>query len=73
MQISPHAKKSLTKNRLLLQPSEAVHLGERIVMMHKGRMLHDITGDERHSITPEGLLERSEGATRRESLYDSKE
>jgi putative ABC transport system ATP-binding protein len=48
--------------------AQAVHLGERIVMMHKGRMLHDITGDERQSITPEGLLERFEAAARRDSL-----
>ena len=51
--------------------AQAVHLGERIVMMHKGRMLHDITGDERQSITPEGLLERFEAAARRDSLDTS--
>lgn len=51
--------------------TQAVNLGERIIMMHKGKMLHDITGDERQSITPEGLLERFEVAARRDALHES--
>jgi len=47
---------------------QAVHLGERIVMMHKGGILHDLHGSARARIRPEDLLRRFEDVRRREQL-----
>jgi putative ABC transport system ATP-binding protein len=47
---------------------QAVNLGDRIVMMHKGRILHDLTGSARARVRPEDLLRRFEDVRRREQL-----
>lgn len=47
---------------------QAVNLGHRIVMMHKGRILHDLEGSERARVRPEDLLRRFEEVRRREQL-----
>lgn len=47
---------------------QAVNLGHRIVMMHKGRILHDLEGSERARIRPDDLLRRFEEVRRREQL-----
>ncbi|HEU5352341.1 MAG TPA: ATP-binding cassette domain-containing protein [Terracidiphilus sp.] len=47
---------------------QAVNLGNRIVMMHKGRILHDLKGGERARVRSEDLLRRFEDIRRREQL-----
>ncbi len=47
---------------------QAVHLGDRIVMMHRGQVLHDLQGAERARIRPEDLLKRFDEVRRREQL-----
>jgi putative ABC transport system ATP-binding protein len=47
---------------------QAVNLGDRIVMMHKGRILHDLSGSVRDRVRPEDLLRRFEDVRRREQL-----
>lgn len=47
---------------------QAVNLGNRIVMMHKGRILHDLQESERARVRPEDLLRRFEDVRRREQL-----
>jgi putative ABC transport system ATP-binding protein len=47
---------------------QAVNLGDRIVMMHKGRILHDLQESERARVRPEDLLRRFEDVRRREQL-----
>lgn len=47
---------------------QAVHLGDRIVMMHRGQVLHDLKGPERARVRPEDLLHRFEAVRRREQL-----
>ena len=47
---------------------QAVNLGDRIVMMHKGRVLHDLRGSERARARPQDLLGRFEEVRRREQL-----
>jgi len=47
---------------------QAVHLGDRIIMMHRGQMLHDLHGAERARVRPEDLLNRFEEVRRREQL-----
>ncbi len=47
---------------------QAVNLGDRIIMMHKGRVLHDLRDSERARARPEDLLSRFEDVRRREQL-----
>lgn len=47
---------------------QAVNLGDRIVMMHKGRILHDLNGSERARVRPEDLLSRFDDVRRREQM-----
>jgi putative ABC transport system ATP-binding protein len=47
---------------------QAVHLGDRIVMMHRGQILHDLHGPERARVRPEDLLKRFDEVRRRENL-----
>ena len=47
---------------------QAVHLGDRIVMMHRGQVLHDLKGAERARVRPEDLLKRFDDVRRREQL-----
>jgi putative ABC transport system ATP-binding protein len=47
---------------------QAVNLGDRIVMMHRGQVLHDLQGPERARVRPEDLLRRFDEVRRREQL-----
>ena len=50
---------------------QAVDLGDRIVMMYKGQVLHDISGTARDRVTAEDLLRRFEDLRRKEQIGDS--
>src|SRR3954447_4174263 len=62
------ARDKLTTLMVTHSMQQAVHLGERIVMMHKGRILHDLQGSARDRVRPEDLLRRFEDVRRREQL-----
>jgi putative ABC transport system ATP-binding protein len=47
---------------------QAIHLGDRIVMMHRGQVLHDLQGAERARLRPEDLLRRFDEVRRRDQL-----
>jgi len=47
---------------------QAATLGDRIVMMHKGRIIDDLHGSTRESVKAEDLLHRFEDLRRREQL-----
>jgi putative ABC transport system ATP-binding protein len=47
---------------------QAVNLGDRIVMMHRGEVLYDLYGAERTRVRPEDLLQRFDEVRRRERL-----
>jgi putative ABC transport system ATP-binding protein len=47
---------------------QAVNLGDRIIMMHRGAVLHDLKGAERRRARVEDLLARFEEIRRRELL-----
>ena len=51
--------------------SQAVSLGDRIIMMHRGRVLHDLKGAEKKRARVEDLLDRFEEVRRREQLDES--
>lgn len=50
---------------------QAVSLGDRIVMMNRGKVLHDIRGAEKKRLRPEDLLDRFDEVRRREQLDES--
>ena len=62
------ARDKLTTMMVTHSMHQAVNLGDRIVMMHKGRILHDLEGSERARVRPEDLLNRFEDVRRREQL-----
>jgi putative ABC transport system ATP-binding protein len=50
---------------------QASNLGDRLIMMHRGKVLHDFTGTERKRLRPEDLLARFETVRRAEQLDES--
>lgn len=65
------ARDKLTTLMVTHSMQQAVNLGDRIIMMHKGRVLHDLQGSERARLRPEDLLRRFEDVRRREQLDSS--
>lgn len=51
--------------------SQAVNLGDRILMLHRGRVAHDFRGAEKRRLRPEDLVDRFEEIRRRELLDES--
>jgi putative ABC transport system ATP-binding protein len=47
---------------------QAVNLGDRIIMMHRGKLLHDLHGAERKRVRVDDLLSRFEEIRRKELL-----
>ena len=47
---------------------QAAHLGDRLIMMVRGRVIHDIQGAEKRRLTPEDLLARFEAVRRSDQL-----
>lgn len=50
---------------------QAAHLGDRLIMMAQGRILHDISGAEKRRLTPEDLLAIFDDIRRSEQLDES--
>ncbi len=50
---------------------QASHLGDRVIMMDRGRIIHDISGVERQRLRPEDLLARFEEIRRANQLDES--
>ncbi len=61
-------REKLTTLMVTHSMQQAVHLGDRIVMMHRGEVLHDLQGAERARVRPEDLLKRFDEVRRREQL-----
>jgi putative ABC transport system ATP-binding protein len=50
---------------------QAASLGDRLVMMHRGRVLHDLAGSEKRRLRAEDLLARFEEVRRGEQLDEA--
>jgi putative ABC transport system ATP-binding protein len=50
---------------------QATHLGDRLVMMHRGQVIHDFRGAEKQRLRAEDLLNRFEDVRRAEQLDES--
>jgi len=51
--------------------AQATNLGDRLVMMHRGRVIHDFSGAEKQRLRPEDLLGRFEEVRRAEQLDET--
>jgi putative tryptophan/tyrosine transport system ATP-binding protein len=51
--------------------TQASNLGDRLVMMHRGAVLHDFAGAEKRRLQPDDLLRRFEDVRRAELLDES--
>ena len=47
---------------------QAVGLGDRLVMMHRGRVVADLRGEEKRRLRPSDLLDRFDEIKRREQI-----
>src|SRR5262249_41124413 len=50
---------------------QAAHLGDRLIMMVRGRVIHDYSGADKNRLTPEDLLARFEEVRRADQLDES--
>jgi putative ABC transport system ATP-binding protein len=50
---------------------QAADLGDRLIMMHRGRVIHDVQGADKRRLRPEALLARFEEVRRSELLDES--
>lgn len=50
---------------------QATHLGDRLIMMHRGRIIHDFQGPEKRRLRVNDLLARFEEVRRSEQLDES--
>jgi putative ABC transport system ATP-binding protein len=61
-------RENLTTLMVTHSMQQAVNLGDRIVMMHKGRVLHDFDAREKRRLRTDDLLAIFENIRRRELL-----
>ncbi len=65
------SKEKLTTLMVTHSMQQAINLGDRIIMMHKGNMLHDVNAHEKQRLRIDDLLSRFENVRRRELLDES--
>jgi putative ABC transport system ATP-binding protein len=63
------ARQKLTTLMVTHSMQQAAYLGDRLVMMHRGRVIHDDVGVHKRRLRPDDLLARFE-AIRRGELVD---
>lgn len=57
------SERSLTALMVTHNMSDAIRLGNRLIMMADGRIIYDVSGDEKRSLTVPDLLEKFEEAS----------
>jgi putative ABC transport system ATP-binding protein len=65
------ARERLTALIVTHSMEQAAHLGDRLVMMYRGRVIHDYAGAEKRRLRPDDLLARFEAVRRGELLDES--
>lgn len=65
------ARDQLTTLMVTHSMQQAVNLGDRLIMMHRGRILHDLHGAEKRRLRVEDLLTRFEEVRRGELLEET--
>ena len=54
------AEKHLTTLMVTHNMNDAIRMGNRLIMMHEGRIIYDVRGDEKRSLTVKDLLQKFE-------------
>ena len=54
------AERQLTTLMVTHNMNDAIRLGNRLIMMHEGRVIYDVAGEEKRSLTVPDLLEKFE-------------
>ncbi len=65
------ARERLTTMMVTHSMQQAANLGDRLVMMHRGRIIHDLSGAEKRRLRADDLLARFEEVRRGEQLDES--
>jgi len=65
------ARDRLTTLMVTHSMHQAAGLGDRLIMMHRGRVIHDFHGAEKRRLRPEDLLARFEDVRRADQLDES--
>ena len=65
------ARDRLTTLMVTHSMQQAVNLGDRLIMMHRGQILHDLRGAEKRRLRVDDLLARFEEVRRSEQLDES--
>ena len=65
------ARDRLTTLMVTHSMQQAANLGDRLVMMHRGEVLHDFRGAEKQRLRADDLLNRFEEVRRAEQLDES--
>ena len=65
------ARDGLTTLMVTHSMQQAAHLGDRLVMMHRGNVLHDFRGAEKRRLRADELLARFEDVRRADQLDES--
>jgi len=65
------ARDGLTSLMVTHSMQQAVNLGDRLIMMHRGRIIHDFQGAEKRRLKPGELLELFEDIRRADQLDGS--
>jgi putative tryptophan/tyrosine transport system ATP-binding protein len=65
------ARDKLTTLMVTHSMQQAASLGDRLIMMHRGRIIHDFQGAEKRRIRPDDLLGRFEEVRRAEQLDET--
>ncbi len=65
------ARDQLTTLMVTHSMQQAASLGDRLIMMHRGQIIHDFQGAEKRRLRPDDLLARFEEVRRAEQLDES--
>jgi putative tryptophan/tyrosine transport system ATP-binding protein len=65
------ARDELTTLMVTHSMQQAASLGDRLIMMHRGQIIHDLQGAEKRRLRPDDLLARFEEVRRAEQLDES--
>jgi putative ABC transport system ATP-binding protein len=65
------SREKLTTLMVTHSMQQAANLGDRLIMMHRGSIVHDLRGAEKHRLRAEDLLARFEDLRRADQLDDT--
>ena len=65
------SREKLTTLMVTHSMQQAVNLGDRLIMMHRGKILHDLRGAEKQRLRVDDLLARFQDVRRRDQMDES--